>query len=308
MSSPRGTSVVASPDLQPVTPPVAVVTGGGSGIGRATVLQLLAAGFRVVVADINARTAEDTLALAASAGHDDDVVAAVVDVSQEEQVAAAVQQAVHRFGALTCMVNNAGVGGAFGPVTEVEVVDWDYTFGVLARGVFAGVKHAAKAMQTGGWSGSIVNVASVAGMVGGVGGQAYSAAKAAVLSLTQTAALELAPHRIRVNAVCPGVIGTPLVDRGCPEQFAARLAQAQPWPEAGRPEDVAAAIAFLAGDGSRFITGQSLVVDGGLLAAGPGEAFRRGLDLDPAALGLVGVSRGSTGQPSDVRRRLTDER
>jgi NAD(P)-dependent dehydrogenase (short-subunit alcohol dehydrogenase family) len=293
---------VASPERESTSPGVAVVTGGGSGIGRATVLQLLSDGFRVVIADINRDAAGETLALAVDRGHASDAMVAVADVAREEQVAAAVEMAVSRLGPLTCMVNNAGVGGAFGPVTEVEAADWDYTFAVLARGVFSGVKHAARAMQEAG--GSIVNVASAAGIVGGVAGQAYSAAKAAVISLTQNAAVELAARRIRVNAVCPGVIGTPLVDRGRPQEFAARLARAQPWPEPGRPEDIATTIAFLAAPASRFITGQSIVVDGGLLAAGPGERFRRDLQLDPSSLGLVGVNRGNTGEESQVRRRL----
>jgi NAD(P)-dependent dehydrogenase (short-subunit alcohol dehydrogenase family) len=295
---------VASPDQDGVRPGVALVTGGGSGIGRATVLQLLADGFRVAIADINPHAAEGTLDLAASRGHGADTVVCLADVAIEEQVAAAVELAVARLGPLSCMVNNAGVGGAFGPVTEIEAADWDYTFAVLARGVFHGVKHAARAMRRGGHGGSIVNIASAAGLVGGVAGQAYSAAKAAVISLTQNSAVELAAHRIRVNAVCPGVIGTPLVDRGRPEEFAERLASAQPWPEPGRPEDIAATVAFLAAPASRFITGQSIVVDGGLLAAGPGERFRRDLQLDPSALGLVGVNRGTTGERSEVRRRI----
>lgn len=285
-------------------PGVALVTGGGSGIGRATVLQLLADGFRVAVADLNEDAARATVTLAAERGKGADALVVAADVAREEQVAAAVETAVDRLGPLTCMVNNAGVGGAFGPVTEVESADWDYTFAVLTRGVFHGVKHAARAMQRAGGGGVIVNIASAAGLVGGVAGQAYSAAKAAVISFTQNAAVELAPHRIRVNAVCPGVIGTPLVDRGRPGEFAARLAAAQPWPEPGRPEDIAATVSFLASPASRFITGQPIVVDGGLLAAGPGERFRAGLELDPAALGLIGVNRGNTGEPSEVHRRL----
>jgi NAD(P)-dependent dehydrogenase (short-subunit alcohol dehydrogenase family) len=268
------------------------------------VLQLLSDGFRVAIADLNEQAANETLAFAAERGHAADVIVAVADVAREEQVAAAVELAVGRLGPLTCMVNNAGVGGAFGPVTEVEAADWDYTFAVLARGVFNGVKHAARAMQDAGTGGSIINIASAAGLVGGIAGQAYSAAKAAVVSFTQNAAVELAPLRIRVNAVCPGVIGTPLVDRGRPQEFAARLAGAQPWPEPGRPEDIAATVAFLAAPASRFITGQPIVVDGGLLAAGPGERFRRDLQLDPSSLGLVGVNRGNTGERSEVRRRI----
>jgi NAD(P)-dependent dehydrogenase (short-subunit alcohol dehydrogenase family) len=293
-----------SPEVEGgATTPVAVVTGGGSGIGRATVLQLLTDGFRVVAADLNPAALDETLALTGTAERRGRVVAVPADVSREQDVAAAVEAAVDTFDALTCMVNNAGVGGAFGAITEIDVEDWDYTFAVLTRGVFLGVKHAARAMQAGRWPGSIVNVSSVAGMTGGIAAQAYSAAKAAVLSLTQTTSIELAPQRIRVNAVCPGVIGTPLVHRGRPERYADTLQRVQPWPDGGRAEDIADAICFLAGRTSAFVTGQSLVVDGGLLAAGPGAEFEALMKIDPSSQGLVGVNRGNTGQASEVRSR-----
>jgi hypothetical protein len=132
------------------------------------------------------------------------------DVSIESEVEAAVAAVPERYGRLDCVVNNAGVGGAFGPITEIEVEDWDYTFAVITRGVFLGIKHAARVMQAMGTPGSIVNTGSIAGLGGGVGPQAYSAAKAAVLNLTRLAAVELAPFRIRVNAVNPGAIATPI--------------------------------------------------------------------------------------------------
>ena len=213
-----------------------------------------------------------------------------------------VQLAVDEFGGLDIVFNNAGVGGAFGPVTRMEVEDWDYTFAVLVRGVFLGIKHGAAAMQTAGGGGSIINTASVAGLSGGGGPLAYSAAKAAVVNLTRAAAVELAPDRIRVNAICPGVILTPLaLGRADPAAAADRFAQLQPWPEHGTGDDIAGAALFLAGDDSRFVTGEALVVDGGLTALGPG--LSRQLRID-SAHGAVGVNRGTTGQGATVRYRI----
>lgn len=281
-------------------PRVAVVTGGGSGIGRATVMRLLDAGFSVVVADVHEANAVETADLA---GGPDRVAVAAVDVRVEEQVAAALQVAVDRFGALTCVVNNAGVGGAFGPIAAIESDDWDYTFDVLVRGVFYGIKHGARIMAAQGLGGSIVNVASVAGLTGGLGPVPYSAAKAAVVNLTRAVSIELAPQRIRVNAVCPGAIQTPLVHRGRPERTVDRLAATQPWPGHGTPEHIASVIGFLAGPESEFVTGDAIVVDGGLVAAGPGPEFARRLGNDPGLRGMSGVNYGSTGVESIIRHR-----
>jgi NAD(P)-dependent dehydrogenase (short-subunit alcohol dehydrogenase family) len=278
---------------------VALVTGGTSGIGLATTRRLLASGWEVVVADVNpdgGRSLESDLR-----EFEGSLVFSRADVAQEEDVAAAVRAAVEAFGRLDCTVNNAGVGGAFGPITEIEAADWDYTFAVLVRGVFLGTKHSARVMKQQGDGGVIVNVASVAGLVGGSGPQAYSAAKAAVIHLTRLTAVELAPFRIRVNAVCPGVVRTPLVEMGGRDVDAA-LAGVQPWPETATPDHVARAIEFLCGTGGELITGEALVVDGGLVAAGIrlGDA----IGGDPALRGLVGVNRGSTGLASTVRRKV----
>lgn len=276
---------------------VAVVTGGGSGIGRATALRLLADGWAVVVADVNDDSAAGTVELAGQGP----VAAVHADVAVEADVEAAVALAVERFGRLDCMVNNAGVAGAFGPITEVAVDDWDYTFAVLARGVFLGTKHAARCFAAAGRGGSVVNVASIGGVGGAIAQQAYSAAKAAVVNLTVTTAVELAQHRVRVNAVAPGPVLTPLAagadDRL--ERLARTLTTTQPWPEPGRPEDVAAVIAFLAGPDAHFVTGETIVVDGGLTAAG-GRAQIDRLG-NPIARGLVGVNRGTTGRPTETR-------
>jgi NAD(P)-dependent dehydrogenase (short-subunit alcohol dehydrogenase family) len=275
---------------------VAIVTGGTSGIGRATTERMLNGGWRVVVADVNA---ERGAALVAELGQESTSFVSA-DVSKEVDVEGAVRHARERFGRLDCMVNNAGVGGAFGPLTELDVDDWDYTFAVLVRGVFLGTKHAARALREQGEGGAIVNTGSIAGAVGGVAPQAYSAAKAAVIQFTRLVAAELAPERIRVNSVSPGVIRTPLVERATPDVDAG-IGELQPWPDVGEADDVARVIEFLASDGARFVTGEDVVVDGGVLAAGVrlGDAVGN----NPAVRGLAGVSRGTTGDRSVVRNR-----
>jgi NAD(P)-dependent dehydrogenase (short-subunit alcohol dehydrogenase family) len=282
--------------------PVAIVTGGGSGIGRATTLRLNADGYRLLVADVNDAAARETVSLAVSDDANSAPVAVHVDVRSEDDVAALIQSAMDRFGRLDTMVNNAGLGGAFGPVTEVEARDWDFTFEVLVRGVFFGIKHAARVMCDGS---SIVNVASAAAYSAGVGAMAYSAAKAAVVSITRSAAVELAPRSIRVNAVCPGAIRTPLLAAGRADRFGQRPPPTQPLPRWGEAEDIAAAIAYLAGPDAAFVTGEALLADGGLVAAGPGPDFQAQLGTDLHTRGLVGVNRGTTGEPSQVHRRLS---
>lgn len=272
----------------------ALVTGGASGIGRATVERFLAAGWSVMIADFNADSGAAMLDDCKTRFGAGDCRAEFirVDVSSETDMQTAIARTTASFGRLDCMVNNAGIGGAFGPVTDLEVADWDYTFAVLVRGVFLGTKHAARVMKAQGTGGAIVNTASIAGLAGGIGPQAYSAAKAAVISFTKTTAVELAPHNIRVNAVSPGVITTPLVETGRAD-VASAMAPLQPWPAPGMADDIARVIEFLAGDGARFITGENIVIDGGLMASGPrlGDA----IGGDPAARGLAGVNRGSTG-------------
>jgi NAD(P)-dependent dehydrogenase (short-subunit alcohol dehydrogenase family) len=279
---------------------VAVVTGGASGMGRATVELFLAEGARVVVADLNEGNGLALLAKLAAAGSPDRVDFIRADVAEEDEVVAMLERARERFGRLDVVFNNAGVGGAFGPITEIAVADWDFTQAVLLRSVFLGIKHGARMLIAQGQGGSIINTASIAGLRGGGGPQAYSAAKAGVINLTQTTAVELAQHRVRVNAICPGIIVTPLMDRGKPERAAARAVGLQPWPDAGAVEDIAHAALYLAADESRFVTGQTLTVDGGLMAAGP-KLYGRApgtSDNNP----FVGVNRGSTGQAGWHRR------
>jgi NAD(P)-dependent dehydrogenase (short-subunit alcohol dehydrogenase family) len=284
---------------------VAVITGGASGMGRATALRFLEEGARVVVADLNDATGKEFLETASQDGHRKDVRFFRADVAEESDVAGMIEHAVAEFGRLDVVFNNAGIGGAFGPVTDLEVEDWDFTFAVLVRGVFLGIKHGARAMKRQGGGGSIINTASVAGLSGGAGPLCYSAAKAAVVNLTRAAAVELAPDRIRVNAICPGGILTPLIHRGSPDAARPRMKELQPWPEVGEGEHIAGAASFLASDDARFVTGEALVVDGGLTAAGPNLIQRMRDPNTPSvfALGVTGVDKGSTGQPPVIRPR-----
>lgn len=281
---------------------VALVTGGASGMGRATVLRFLDEGAHVVVADMNEATGDETLALAAARGAGDRIRFHRTDVSREPDVEAAVGLAAEAFGRLDCVFNNAGIGGALGGVLETEVEDWDFTFAVLVRGVFLGTKHGARLMKAQGQGGSIINTASVAGLSGGAGPLAYSTAKAAVINFSRAAAVELAEHRIRINTICPGGILTPLLHRGNEEPVKKRLENLQPWPAVGQGEHIAGAALFLASADSEFVTGDSLVVDGGLTAMGPNLPRRmRGPDESPLS-NIVGVDRGTTGEPPLIRK------
>jgi NAD(P)-dependent dehydrogenase (short-subunit alcohol dehydrogenase family) len=277
---------------------VAIVTGGGSGIGRASALTFLREGARVVIGDMNEASLGETLALARTEGTADRLAALRVDVSLERDVADLVRLAVERFGGLDCIFNNAGVGGAFGPIGETTAEEWDFTFAVLVRGVFFGVKHASNRMKAQGRGGSIINTASIAGVGGGAGPHAYSAAKAAVAHLGRAVSVELAADRIRINAIAPGMIKTPLAMGHREEAWERRSREKQPWPEPGLPQHIADVALFLASEESRFITGQVIVVDGGLTALGP-DLF--GHDRDSRLLRRAGLNTGSTGVPGTVR-------
>lgn len=276
---------------------VAVITGGASGIGRATVLRFLAEGAAVVVGDLNADAAKD---LITEAGEPDRLTFIRTDVATEHDVEALIGAAVERYGRLDVVFNNAGSGGAFGPLTEISVEHWDRTFAILTRGVFLGIKHGARALIAQGTGGSIINTASIAGLVGGSGPQAYSAAKAAVVNLTLNAAVELAPHRIRVNSICPGVIFTPLAAGGNRDQMVEMVKALQPWPDHGDGADIAGAALWLAGDDSRFVTGEAIRVDGGIVAAGTRAIT--GVDPHRSWERYTGFAPGTTGESNETRR------
>lgn len=257
---------------------VAVITGGAGGIGAATARRFVAEGASVVVADLDADRAATV-----AAEHGDRAVSIAVDVSREDDVAMMVDLAQHRFGRLDVVFNNAGFGGALGPIAETSVDDFDLTFDVLVKSVFLGIKHAAPILCEQG-SGSIVNTASIAALRGGWSPHLYAAAKAAVVHLTTSTSLELAESGVRCNAILPGFIATPLAF-GRPDADDEQLetmrrmgAPAQPLGRVGEPDDIAATALFLASDESAWITGQSFVVDGGATAGPPWtqvpEAFR----------------------------------
>lgn len=269
-------------------------------MGLSTVERFLEEGAAVVIGDLNVDAGRDVVDQLGGAGYADRVRFTKTDVSIEDDVAAMTALAVDAFGRLDVVFNNAGIGGAFGPITEIEVEDWDMSFAVLVRSVFLGTKHAAKVMIDQGTGGSIVNTGSVAGMGGGAGPQAYSAAKAAVVNLTKTTAVELAPHEIRVNAICPGMIFTPLMHSGNEEQAEEVVADLQPWPGRGEGVDIANMALFLASDESRFVTGQEHIVDGGLLATGPRIHGR--LHSSRNLHRMAGIAHGTTGLPPTVRR------
>lgn len=277
---------------------VAAITGGASGMGRATVMRYLQEGASVVVNDMNQANGESTLKSAEAAGAGDRVAFVRGDVSEEADIEKLVGTAVDRFGRLDIMFNNAGVGGAFGPITETTVDEWDYTFDVLVRGVFLGIKHGVRQMKKQGQGGAVINTASIAGLSGGAGSSAYSSAKAAVTNLTRALTTELAQDRIRINSIAPGIIRTPLFHANRADEMEAMAHKITPWPDLGEGEDIAGAAVFLASDDAGFITGHTLVVDGGALASSPG--FWRTVD-DTVLKQRSGINRGSTGDKSQVR-------
>jgi NAD(P)-dependent dehydrogenase (short-subunit alcohol dehydrogenase family) len=243
---------------------VAVITGAASGIGRATAIKFAGEGAAVVIADLNEEGGEAAVRdCKENAGH---AIFQKTDVSAEAEIKALIARAIKEFGRLDIMYNNAGIGGAVGPLEQISVEDWDKSQAVLVRSVFLGMKHAAPELRKAG-GGSIISTASIAGIRGVVGLHAYCAAKAAVANLTRSAALEFAKDKIRVNCICPGVINTPILHRNLPgmkEAMEQMFVKSQPIARAGHPEDIAGAALFLASDDSEFVTGHALVVDGGL--------------------------------------------
>ena len=258
---------------------VAIITGAASGMGRAASLLFAQEGAHVVLADLNVPGGEAAAAEAAAGGGR--CVFQRTDVSAEADIEALVARALGEFGRLDIMFNNAGIGGAVGPLEFVSVEDWDRTQNVCLRGVFLGIKHAIAPMRAAG-GGAIISTASIAGIDGYPGLHAYCAAKAGVVNLTRSAAIDLACDMIRVNCIAPGGVSTPIlyggggVFGGSKETADAALVHAQPLPIAGQPEDIARAALFLASDAARFITGHTLVVDGGATAGAIAGAPRQG--------------------------------
>jgi NAD(P)-dependent dehydrogenase (short-subunit alcohol dehydrogenase family) len=242
---------------------VAVVTGGASGIGEGIVRRVVAEGGRCVIADIQGDRAE---ALAAQLGPA--AIAAAVDVTNEDDVAAAVALAVSQFGALDCMFNNAGVLGVVGSLLDHDAAEWRATIDVLLTSVFLGTREAGKVMVRQG-HGSIINTASTAGVRGGLGPHGYTAAKHAVVGLTASAAVEFGRSNVRVNCLAPGRTVSGLTaqlitgDADAVGSTADYMASRSPSGRAAFPDDIAAAAVFLASDQAWYINGTCLVIDGG---------------------------------------------
>lgn len=244
---------------------VALITGGGSGIGRATALAFVREGAKVVVADVVEEGGQETVRLVQAAGGEASFRAC--DVSDARQVESLIGQVVETHGRLDCAFNNAGIEGAAVRTADYTEADWDRVIAVDLKGVWLCMKHEIQQMLSQG-GGAIVNTASAAGLVGSHGMPAYSAAKHGVVGLTKVAALEYARQGIRVNAVCPGVIQTPMVERliaGHP-RLEARLIGGEPIGRAGRPEEIAEAVVWLCSDAASFVTGHPMAVDGGFVA------------------------------------------
>lgn len=281
---------------------VAIVTGAGSGIGKESSLLFLEEGAQVILADINETTLEETFNIAVQKGYKENVVSIPTDVAKESDIVNMVNIAISEFGHLDILFNNAGVGGAFGSIGDIDANEWDQSMAILLKSVFMGIKHASVEMKKNSNGASIINTASIAGMSGGGGPQAYSAAKAAVINLSQTTALELGEFKIRVNSISPGAISTPLLN-GLSEDWDERIKGLQPIEELGQPLDIAYAALFLASDESRFVTGHNLCVDGGLTVDRTGliKGMRESAQEELGDMRISGMSMGSTGIEETLR-------
>jgi NAD(P)-dependent dehydrogenase (short-subunit alcohol dehydrogenase family) len=243
----------------------AIVTGGASGMGRASSILFAQSGASVVVADVNDEQGEAVAAACRVTGNN--ALYQRADVAHEADMKALVARAVDEFGRLDVMYNNAGVPGPVG-VEEASVEDWDAACGVMLRGTFLGMKYAIPALRRSG-GGSIISTSSTGALRPNAAQAAYSACKAAIVALTASVAQLVGRDRIRVNAIAPGWIHTPMLYAQLPGGASTALAmqeRAQPIERAGMPEDVAHAALFLASDASSFITGIVLPVDGGYTA------------------------------------------
>ncbi|MEW4468157.1 SDR family NAD(P)-dependent oxidoreductase [Parasphingorhabdus sp. JC815] len=261
----------------------AVITGGSSGIGRATVDLFLREGAHVIMGDINV---DEGTAMMSSLG--DSFHFQQCDVTQEDQIKALMDYAAETTGGIDIVFNNAGAGGPRDRIDEISGNDWDFAMALLLKSVAMGIRHATPYLKKRG--GAIINTASICAFQAGFGPIAYSTAKAGVLHLTKLAAAELAQHKIRVNAICPGFIQTNIFAAtvGANKEEALQInaimgqaaASVQPIARPGVPDDIAETVAYLASDATGFVTGTHILVDGGLLVGTPAS-------WNPEAPGLL---------------------
>ena len=244
---------------------VALVTGGGSGIGRASCLAFAREGARVAVADVDLSGAEETVRLIEGVGGRG--VALQVDVTKSGEVESLVERVVEEFGRLDCAFNNAGVGGAVENTHEYPENEWDRVLGVNLKGVWLCMKYEIPVMLRQG-GGAIVNTASIYGLSGAGGYIAYNAAKHGVVGVTKTAALEYTDVGVRVNAVCPGYILTPMTIPGIEAnpELERRMVSQTPMGRMGQPKEIAEAVVWLCSDAASFVTGHTMTPDGGYMA------------------------------------------
>jgi len=248
----------------------ALITGAGSGIGKASAELFASEGARVLAMDRSETVIDVARAIKAKGG---EALGLTADAGSEADVAGAVETAISRFGGLDICWANAGVSGGLTPLLELTAADWEGILRVNLIGAFLAVKHASLAMLSAKTPGSIICTASVAGLRSGAGGSPYSASKAGVISLVQTASQQLAGSGIRVNAICPGLIETgmtqPMFERARSRGTEAKLGQLNPLRRAGAPIEIAHMALFLASDDASYVNGQAMVVDGGLSSSHP---------------------------------------
>jgi NAD(P)-dependent dehydrogenase (short-subunit alcohol dehydrogenase family) len=242
---------------------VAIVTGASSGIGRETALAFAREGVRVTVSDVMEEGGQETVRLIQEAGGEAIFVAC--DVSKDDQVQNLVRQTVDAFGRLDFACNNAGIGGESNMVADYSVEGWNKVIGINLIGVFLCMKYQIPEMLKQG-GGVIINMASILGRVGFANSSAYVAAKHGVMGLTKSAALEYSAQGIRVLAVGPAFIRTPMIEEGLPPEALDFLVTQHPIGRLGRPEEVADVVVFLCSDGASFMSGSSIMVDGAYIA------------------------------------------
>jgi len=242
---------------------VALVTGGASGIGRATALAFAREGAKVAIADVNAPGSDETLHLIRERGGE--AVFVRTDVTQAVEVKAMIDEVVKAYGRLDCAFNNAGTVGKPSSTAQCTEEDWDWAIDVNLKGVFLCLKYEIIYMLRQG-HGAVVNAASVAGLIGVKNNVAYVASKHGVVGLTKASALECAQAGIRVNAVCPGFVRTPILGLDGTPEGESRYARLQPIGRLAQPEEVAEAVVWLCSDAASFVTGHTMSVDGGLVA------------------------------------------